>query len=472
MSGTDLAEFSAAELLRAYRRKQASPVEALEACHARMDAFEPDVNAFIVRDDEAALAQARAAEARWHKGEPCGLVDGVPATIKDLYYTKGWPTRRGSATTAEDEGVNEADAPCVARLKEQGAVLLGKTTTPEYGWKGVTDSPVSGITRNPWDTSKTPGGSSGGAAAAAALGMGALHIGSDGGGSIRIPAGFTGVYGIKPTYGRVPAHPPSLFGTIAHIGPITRTVEDAALMLMVISEPDSRDWTAFEYDPTDFRVGLHDGVAGLRIAYSRDLGYARVDPEIIGALDAAVAVLADLGAEIVETDPGLEDPLECFNRHWFVPLNALLSKLSAEQLEKVDPGMRELGELGKQYSATDFADALVERARYGAAMQQFFDDYDLLVTPSLAVTAFDVGRHLADPASQKFWTDWTPFTYPYNLTQQPACAVPVGFSTAGLPIGMQILGPKYADRLVLQASRAYEAARPFRMPEKPNVTHR
>jgi aspartyl-tRNA(Asn)/glutamyl-tRNA(Gln) amidotransferase subunit A len=270
---SDHATLPAADLLRLYRSKQLSPVEVVEAALARIERFDGDVNAFCLVDGEGALQAARESEARWQAGKPAGLLDGVPATIKDLVLTKGWPTRRGSKTI-DPAGPWEEDAPVVARLREAGAVLLGKTTTPEFGWKGVTDNPLTGITRNPWNTGRTPGGSSGGAAVAAALGMGALHIGTDGGGSIRIPAGFTGIFGHKPSFGRVPAYPPSPFATVAHVGPMTRTVEDAALMLTVLSKPDARDWFALPYEARDYRIGLHEGIEGLRIAYSPALGYA------------------------------------------------------------------------------------------------------------------------------------------------------------------------------------------------------
>src|SRR5436190_6855092 len=247
----DLAMMSAVDLLAQYRAKKLSPVEATRSALARIDRLNPRFNAFRLVDEAAALASARASEARWMKGEPISLVDGVPATVKDLLITKGWSTLRGSKAVEPNQAWDE-DAPCVARLREEGAVLLGKTTTPEFGWKGVTDSPLTGITGNPWDETKTPGGSSGGAAVAAACGMGALHLGTDGGGSIRIPAGFTGIFGFKQSYGLVPASPLSPFGTLAHIGPMTRTVADAALMLSVIAKPDLRDWYAIPYNGKNY----------------------------------------------------------------------------------------------------------------------------------------------------------------------------------------------------------------------------
>src|SRR6185437_2384632 len=234
------------------------------------------LNAFCVVDADRALRAARESEARWMRGTPVGLLDGVPVSIKDLLLTTGWPTLRGSRTVDADQTWNE-DAPAVARLREHRAILLGKTTTPEFGWKAVTDSALTGITRNPWSPGKTPGGSSGGAAVAVATGMGALAVGTDGGGSIRIPAGFTGIFGLKPSFGRVPAWPLSLFGTVSHVGPMTRSVEDAALVLDVISKPDVRDWFALPYDERDYRDGLDDGVDGLRIAFAPTLGGAKVD---------------------------------------------------------------------------------------------------------------------------------------------------------------------------------------------------
>src|SRR5579883_3373578 len=229
-SDSDIAFLSATELVEAYRRKSLSPVEVTKAILARIDRLEPKINAFVMVAHESALAEARASEARWMKGAPMGLVDGVPTTVKDILLTKGWPTLRGSTLIKRDQPWEE-DAPTVARLREHGAVLLGKTTTPEFGWKAIGDSPLTGVTRNPWNLAHTPGGSSAGAAAAVAAGIAPLAVGTDGGGSIRIPGSFSGIFGIKPTFGRVPAYPPSYFGTVAHVGPMTRTVSDAALML-------------------------------------------------------------------------------------------------------------------------------------------------------------------------------------------------------------------------------------------------
>ena len=307
---SDFCALTATELLEGYRKKTFSPVE-VRAVLARIEKLNPTLNAFsLVSERRSKMQGGRSA---LDAGQPTGLLDGVPVSIKDIILTKGWPTLRGSKTV-DPKGPWNDDAPATARLREHGAVLVGKTTTPEFGWKGVTDSPLTGITRNPWNPAKTPGGSSGGAAAAVAAGMGPLAVGTDGGGSIRIPCSFTGLFGIKPSFGRVPAWPLSPFGTVAHVGPMTRSVADAALMLNVLAQPDARDWHALPYDPRDWRMGLEDGVQDLRIAYSPDLGYARVDPEVAAIVRKAVAVFEELGARVEEKNPGFEDAAPCSAR--------------------------------------------------------------------------------------------------------------------------------------------------------------
>ena len=461
---TDLADCSASELLRLYRRREASPVEAVAACLDRIGRLGTDFGAFCLVDTEGAAAAARAAEARWLAGRPQGLIDGVPTTVKDLVLVEGWPTRRGSLTTEADPPA-PADAPAVARLRAQGAVLLGKTTTPEFGWKGVTDNPRGDVARNPWNPAMTPGGSSGGAAVAAALGMGALHIGTDGGGSIRIPAGFSGIVGLKPTFGRVAAWPASPFGTVAHLGPMTRTVADCALMLTAMSGPDPRDWLASPDGAIDPRIGLDAGVAGLRIAYSPTLGYARIDAEVAAAVARGVDRLAALGAVVERRDPGFASPWRIFERTWFPGAAVVVDAVAASQRERLDPGLRRVAEIGAAMSVVDVQRAARERAELAIAMQLFFEEVDLLVTPTLPITAFPVG--LEHPNADAEWVEWTPFSYPFNLTQQPAISVPCGLSAAGLPIGLQIVGAKHADALVLRAARAFESATPFAMPPLP-----
>ncbi len=465
---TELTRLSAARLIAAYRRKEISPVEVTQAVLDGIEEFDADVNAFCLVDGAGAMDAARASEARWRRGEPMGLVDGVPTTIKDLVLTAGWPTLRGSLAIDRDQDWKD-DAPVTARLREHGAVLLGKTTTPEFGWKGVTDSALTGITRNPWNTGLTPGGSSGGAAAACALGLGALHVGSDGGGSIRIPAGFTGIFGLKATFGRIPAWPASPFGSIAHVGPLTRTVSDAALMLNVLAESDARDWHALPASGRDYRVGLEDGVRGLRIAFSPDLGYVEVDSEVARAVAKAAGVFAELGAQVEETPAPFESPAECFRVHWYVGAATLLARFDPAQRANMDSGLVEIATEGAACTTAEFMQAMADRAALGERMGRFHQDWDLLLTPSLPIPAFAAGAEFPESGSFARWRDWTPFTYPFNLTQQPAASVPCGFTASGAPVGLQIVAAKHADALVLRAARAFESVNPFVMPERPRV---
>jgi aspartyl-tRNA(Asn)/glutamyl-tRNA(Gln) amidotransferase subunit A len=457
---TELCSLSATQLIAFYRAKRLSPVEVARAVLSRIEALNARFNAFNFLAPDA-LAAAKESERRWQQGEPKGWLDGVPVSIKDLILTKGWPTLRGSKTI-DARGPWNDDAPATARLREHGAVLLGKTTTPEFGWKAVTDSALTGITRNPWNPQKTPGGSSGGAAAAVAAGMGPLAVGTDGGGSIRIPCGFTGLFGLKPSFGRVPAWPLSPFGTVAHVGPMTRSVADAALMLNVLSLPDARDWHALPYEARDYRVGLEDGVRGLRIAFSPNLGYAKVDPEVAALVREAALAFVDLGANVEEKHPGFENPEPIFRAHWFAGASLLLKDFAPEKRKLVDPGLLEVAEAGAKYSAMEILDAAQRRGALGLRMNQFHQDYDLLLTPTLSIAAFDAGKEVADTMLEKRWTAWTPFSFPFNLTQQPAASIPCGFTQSGLPVGLQIVGPRHADALVLRAARAFESARPIK----------
>ncbi|HEV8260368.1 MAG TPA: amidase [Burkholderiales bacterium] len=460
----DILSLTAGELVAHYRSKRLSPVEATRAALDRIAKLDPIYNAFVLVDEARALNDARAAEARWQRGEPAGLVDGIPSTVKDLIVTEGWPTLRGSRTVDPKQPWTE-DAPPVARMKEQGAVFLGKTTTPEFGWKGVTDSPLTGITFNPWNARLTPGGSSGGAAVAAAFGMGAMHIATDGGGSIRIPAGFCGLFGFKPTFGIVPVHPHSPAATLWHQGPISRNVGDAALMLTVIARPDPRDWFQAPARSIDYRRGLDSGVKGLRIGYSRTLGYARVDPEVAMLVEKGVRAVETLGARVEELDLELEDPIAIMQPLWAVALALAIAPMTATQRALVDPPLLELAESGFGLSALEYR--RLERAReaFARRMCMLHQDYDLLITPQLAVPAFEAGHEVPPGSDRTRWWEWSPFTYPFNLSQQPAATVPCGFTREGLPVAMQFVGDKFADARVLRAARAYEAVQPFVMPK-------
>lgn len=447
---------TAVELGRAYAKGRLSPVETAQACLAQIARCEPQLNAVCYLNETAALKQARASEARRRKGNALSPLDGVPVLVKDLLLTKGWPTLRGSRTVDPGQPWTD-DAPAVARLREAGAVILGKTTTPEFGWKGVTDSPLTGITRNPWDVTKTPGGSSGGSAAAAAAGYAPLTLGTDGGGSIRIPAGFTGIFGLKPSFGRVPAWPLSPFGTVAHVGPMTRTVADAALMMSAIARPDARDWHALPPDGRDWMKGLAKGVKGLRIAFSPRLGYVDVDPEIGLLVRAAVKQLSALGAHVEERDPGFADPGPCFRTLWWAGARAALGQLPAAKIRRLEPALADVVAQAKAISLDDYLAAVKERGALGSHMRQFMEGFDLLVTPSLPIAAFAAGRLSPETTDDRGkWVNWTPFSYPFNLTQQPAASVPCGFTKAGLPAGLHIVGRMFDDATVLRACHAYE----------------
>ena len=455
---TDLQWKSAAKLLKGYAKKKFSPVEVAKACLAQIERHDTQLNAMVAVHADEALAQAKASEKRWMRAEPQGPVDGVPTLVKDLLLVRGWPTLRGSRTIDKNQDWND-DAPSVARLRECGAVFLGSTTTPEFGWKGVTDSPLTGITRNPWDTTKTPGGSSGGSSAAAAAGYAPFTLGTDGGGSIRIPAGFSGIFGHKPSFGRVPAYPLSPFGTVAHVGPMTRSVEDACLMMNVIAQPDARDWTSLPWDGVDYTAKLEKGVKHLKIAYSPTLGYVNVDPEIAKLVQDAVKVLADLGAEVEEVDPGFADPAACFRTLWWSGARALLGMLPADKKKLLDPALADVVEQSMAISLDDYQDAVKARGALGSQMRQFMEGYDLLVTPTLPIPAFEAGKLApAAPDSTGKWVNWTPFSYPFNLTQQPAASVPCGFTAKGLPAGLHLVGRMFDDRTVLNAAHAYERA--------------
>jgi aspartyl-tRNA(Asn)/glutamyl-tRNA(Gln) amidotransferase subunit A len=450
------ADLTATELLAAYRAGELSPVEATRAVLDRVAERDGEVNAFCLIDENAALASAARSEERWARSEPVGLLDGVPVSVKDVLLTSGWPTLRGSRTI-DRNGPWTVDGPPVARVRAHGGVLFGKTTTPELGWKGVTDSSLTGVTRNPWDPARTAGGSSGGSAAAIQLGMGPLSLGTDGGGSVRIPAGFCGITGHKPTYGRVPAHPASPYGTLAHVGPMARTAADTALLLDVMSGVDARDPWALA--PTSSAVAALDApVAGLRVAASPTLGYVDVHPEVAAAFTTAVEVFRALGAVVEETDPGFGDPVEAFELLWFVGAAKSIAHLGPAERATMDPGLVESAERMAGTTALDYVDAMAVRNELGTLMGEFHSRYDLLLTPTLPIPAFEAGVEVPSGWPRERWTSWTPFTYPFNMTQQPAASVPCGFTSDGLPVGLQIVGPRHADSAVLAAAHAFQQA--------------
>ncbi|WP_416896782.1 MAG: amidase [Minwuia sp.] len=460
---------TAADLVRGYERGDFTPVEAAEAVFARIDAVDGKLNCFRELDQDRAMAAAADSAARWKAGAPLSPIDGVPTGIKDLFEVEGLRNRKGSKTTPDEP--SGFDCPAVARLRAAGAVITGKTNMPEFGWKGVNDSPLTGITRNPWDTNTTPGGSSGGASAACAAGMGPLHIGTDGGGSIRIPAAFAGIVGHKAHFGRVPYYPASAMGTLAHAGPLARTVSDTLLMLNAMMGEDTHDWFSIP-SPKIHGRAIEGGVKGLRIAYSPRLGYARVDEEVAASVKAAAETLAELGAEIIEVDPGFDDPADIFNVLWQSGAHGSFRHLDAARKAEMDPGLQKVLEVAEGISLGDYMDAQKARADLGTSVKLFMADYDALITPSLAVPAFEAGRLVPedwDENASNGWIVWTPFSYPFNLTQQPACSVPCGFTKAGLPVGLQVVGRMFDDTTVLRIARAYEEANPVATSRRPEL---
>ena len=453
----DIAFMPATRLISLYCSKQLSPVEVLAETLRRLERYEGAVNAFVLYDPAAAMVGARAAEARWRKGAPKGLLDGVPVAIKDTVLTKSWPRLVGSRTIDPNQEWNE-DLPVTAGLRAHGAVLFGKTTTPEFGWKPVTDSPLSGVTRNPWDLERTPGGSSGGSAAAVLAGICPLAVGTDAGGSIRIPASFCGIFGLKPTFGRVAVYPPSAFGDVAHVGPMARTVEDAALMLDAIKGPDSRDWHSLPDDGIAYRERVREGtLKGKRVALSPTLGLAEPEPAVRVAVERAAEVFRSLGAEVEEADPFPQPPTGIFEPLALAAFWALLRALPPQAHAVMDPGLVALCRRGKGVTQEEYVAAVARRTALGQALRLFFDDYDLLLSPTMPIAAAYAEPRADDRPNPNNFPDWMPYTPPFNLTKNPAASIPCGF-VDGLPVGLQVTGPLYGDLAVLQACRSYQEA--------------
>ena len=455
MSTVDPSALSGTELLGAYAARSLSPVEVVQANLDRIERFNPSLNAFTQVFAPQAMKEAHASALRWSQGKPMGALDGVTVAVKDLILIKGSPTLRGSLAVDEKQAW-DVDAPCVARLKEQGAIIIGKTTTSEFGWKGVTDSLRHGVTRNPWDRELTPGGSSGGSAVAVAARMVALAIGTDGGGSVRIPASFTGTVGFKPTFGQIPAFPLSPVGTIAHLGPICRTVDDAALLMSVIGKRDRRDWYAFASTGSAFWP-LPPAPAGrLRIAVVSSMWGQRATGEVERVFERALEALAATGAELVRCEPDWPDIREAFRMHWMAGAGNAIRSLSADQQEMIEPGLLQNARAGAMVTMMQFQDAVAQRERFGSAINLFFGEYDFIVTPSTTTVAFSVNQENPSLQDNSHTLGWASFLYPFNLSQNPAISLPAGLSDAGLPIGVQIVGDRYADLAVLELARRLE----------------
>jgi aspartyl-tRNA(Asn)/glutamyl-tRNA(Gln) amidotransferase subunit A len=461
MNSEELGFLPATQLAELIRTRQLSPVEYMRSLLERIEAHNPKVNAFVHLAADQAMDAARAAEAKLMSGDRIGRLHGVPVTIKDLAITKDMPTQQGSFIYEGHQPTE--DAPMVSRLKDEGAVILGKTTTSEFGWTGVSHSPLTGITHNPWKFGYNAGASSAGAGAAAAAGFGPLHQGSDGAGSIRMPAHFCGVFGLKPSFGRVPNYPVSTADLTSHNGPITRTVTDAALFLEVMAGPHPLDYTTLEAGPAAYHARLQEGIKGKRIAYSPNLGHARVDPEIAALVKAAAQRFSDLGAIVEEVPtPWAAPGPELIRFFWSAHLTRLKPHLEKWE-SRMDPGLVACIKASANVSIAEYQAAREQKMTYIAAIHRWFENWDFLLTPSVSVAAFPAEKLMPDhwPQHEWDWVSWAEFSYPFNMSWNPAASVPCGFTADGLPVGLQVVGKRFDDLGVLQASAAFEAIQPW-----------
>jgi len=462
VSTRDIAWLSATELARAVQSRELSPVEVLEAILARIDEVNPRINAIITLDREGAMERARRAEKELMAGDELGPLHGIPVTLKDLTPTRGIRTTYGSMLFADH--VPSQDSVYVERLKAAGAIVVGKTNTPEFGLIGHTDNRVFGLTRNPWGKGRSAGGSSGGAAAAAASGLGPLHQGDDGGGSVRLPACFNGVFGIKPQHGRVPRWP-ALRGweTLSAAGPLTRTVADAALMLEVMAGPDNRDRHSIYYPPPAYSTLVRPEVKGLRIAWSPDLGGNPVDSDVGKITTKAVKTFQELGAHVEEVNDAWPNAQNDWLTMIIAETTASLGDARERWQEVMYEGYRPILGLADGIQGQDFARALFKREELWEKLSGLFDKYDLLALPTAPCTAFPAStlgpEKIAGHAVPI--TALAAFSIPFNMTGQPAANVPCGFDSQGLPVGLQLVGRRFDELSVLNASAAFEEAQPW-----------
>lgn len=461
-----LARLPATELLAGYRARRFTPVDVVEDVIGALEATDALCNVVVTDMYASARADAERAAAGWASGEPAGALTGVPVTIKDLLFVAGVPAHAGAPVLADF--VPDQDSAAVSALKAAGAVLTCKTTTCESGYKLTADSPLTGITRNPWKLDRTSGGSSGGAAAAVAAGCGPLAIGTDAVGSIRIPSSFCGVFGIKPTFGLVPRSPaffPPSWGSLAHTGPIGRTVADVALLLEVIAGYDARDAVSLPMPPRRFDAAPGP-LKGLRIAASVDLGFAAVAPAVRAAFAKVVAVLADLGADVQELTPSLGTQLleEVLQPIGFCEQASAVMFRSPADMDRSDPEFRAVVAKGRTVSGIDYVNALHKRAQLRSRLADILKPVDALITPTVAVTAFaagTVGVGTIDGRTVDAHLGWSPFSWPMNLAGLPAASVPCGFDPDGMPIGFQIVAPWLNEPTIFRIAAAFEEAMPW-----------
>jgi aspartyl-tRNA(Asn)/glutamyl-tRNA(Gln) amidotransferase subunit A len=453
----------ATELARRIRGRELSPVELLEAVLARVEAVDPRVHAFVTLDAERAMAAAREAEAAAARGDELGPLHGLPASVKDLEPVAGMRLTLG--TRFHEHDVAEVDGAAAGRLRAAGAILFGKTNTPAFGHKDMCDNLLMPATRNPWALDRTSGASSGGAGAAAAAGMGPLAHGTDGAGSIRIPAALCGVFGLKPSFGRVPNWTATdLWNNRTHAGPLARTVRDGALLLGAMAGPDPRDPLSIDGAPEDYMAACDGGVRGLRVAWSADLGYAPVDPEVRRLTEAAARRFEDLGCHVEAADPGWDHPGPWHAAIYRAGLAARVGPLADREPEWIDESLARVIELGRAVTAEELLAAHASRSRFYQQACAFMAGYDLLLTPAMACGAWSWERPPAEiegrPVQQVAGGRW-PLMYPFNLTGWPAASVPCGFTAEGLPVGLQIVAPWHQDGRCLRAAAAFEEVAPW-----------
>jgi aspartyl-tRNA(Asn)/glutamyl-tRNA(Gln) amidotransferase subunit A len=461
MNKEDLCFTPATELAALIRAKQISPVEVIDTVLERIEAIEPKINAFATLTADRARDAAREAEAAVARGDDLGPLHGVPCTIKDLAEMAGVPAERGSFITKGE--VPDFDTALVVRLKEAGAIPLGKTTTSEFGWKGVSQSPLTGITSNPWKLGYNAGASSAGAGAGAAAGYGPLHHGSDGAGSIRMPSHFCGIAGIKPSYGRIPNVPVSNTDQVSHHGPMARSVGDVALMLKVMSGPHPLDHYSLEAPPDDYPAKLERGIKGLKVAYSPDLGHARVDPEVAELVADAAKTFEDLGCSVAEVTPEFGPTGPDLIRFFWSVHELPYAKFLPEFEDRMDPGLVACIRDAEDKTASEYLEMREAKLTYIEQVNRLFQDWDLLLTPAVSVAAFPADRLQPEhwPEHPWDWVMWAEFSYPFNFSGNPAASIPCGFTSDGLPVGLQVVGRRLDDLTVLQAARAFEEARPW-----------
>lgn len=465
MDATELCFTPATELAAAIRSRRLSPVEIVDAILGRMEALNPRLNAYLTVDAAGARAAARQAEAAVMRGEAQGALTGLPVSIKDLEPTAGLRCTYGSKFF--EHAIAEIDGAVSGRVRAAGGIILGKTNTSHYGYKDMCDNLLGPPCRNPWNLQRTSGASSGGAAAAVAAGLGPLAHGSDGAGSIRIPAALCGVFGLKPSFGRVPNWPNADFWAArSHNGPITRTVADAALLLGVMAGPDARDPTSIDCAPDDYLAAVAhplEALRGRRIAWSVDFGYAPVDQEVRRLTTAAAERFQEFGCHVETITPDWEDPREIAATAWHVSYAARNAERYEQRPEWFEPTLAEMIEAGRRVSGVQLGKAMLARTAFYERVHRVMAEYDFLLTPQMPVGAWSVERGPAEidgiPTPSMF--DRLNFTFPFNLTGHPAASVPCGFTSEGLPVALQIVGRWHADTAVLQAAAAYEQAAPW-----------